>query len=267
MYSRELRRIGELPESKRGLGAVPVTVEHAAKLLLAGLCSRSQAQVPAVFASFWKMQPDPLYARVSLRVLDEVVQAKSFGQAVQALIEHGTEIQEQVGLNGLQLWLFLNGPSPEAVMRLVSADAPDHQNPIFKMRWSGTAAGKRPPPGSDIGFTYSSAMSEKTFAALARVVSDQVHGAVLESAWAMARQTALPSSLPPIGGTAEVAAAYCSLSVGKFMELVQRGLLPKPKVIDRMKRWDLEAVRIAFKALPDDDETPGDDTWSDVDAA
>ena len=78
----------------------------------------------------------------------------------------------------------------------------------------------------------------------------------------MARQTALPTSLVPIGATREVAAAYCSFSPSKFMDLVQRGLMPKPKRVDGMARWDLEEVRIAFKALPDEDDGPNE--WDEV---
>lgn len=80
----------------------------------------------------------------------------------------------------------------------------------------------------------------------------------------MARQTALPVSLPPIGATREVAAAFCSFSVGKFLDLVHRGMMPKPKRVDGMSRWDLEDVRIHFKALPADGvEEPADETWDD----
>lgn len=80
----------------------------------------------------------------------------------------------------------------------------------------------------------------------------------------MGRQTALPVSLPPIGGTREIAAAFCSFSVGKFMDLVHRGMMPKPKRIDGMLRWDLEDVRVAFKALPDEGgDEPPDETWDD----
>jgi hypothetical protein len=42
--------------------------------------------------------------------------------------------------------------------------------------------------------------------------------------------------------------------------------MPKPKRIDGMCRWDLEGVRLAFKALPDEND-PADASWSDVDAS
>jgi hypothetical protein len=78
----------------------------------------------------------------------------------------------------------------------------------------------------------------------------------------MARQTALPASLPPIGVSKEVAAAYVGLSPGKFQELVDRKLMPQPKRVGARLIWDLEEVREAFKALSADGEC--DDTWSDV---
>ena len=71
----------------------------------------------------------------------------------------------------------------------------------------------------------------------------------------MARQTALPTSLPPIGATREVAAAYLSLSPSKFMELVDRRLMPSPKRVDGRLIWDLEEVRLGFKALGTEDES------------
>ncbi len=77
----------------------------------------------------------------------------------------------------------------------------------------------------------------------------------------MGRQNDLPPSLRPIGATKEVAAAFCSFSTAKFMNLVERGLMPKPKRVDGMARWDLEEVRISFKALPsedDDEQNPWD---------
>ena len=78
----------------------------------------------------------------------------------------------------------------------------------------------------------------------------------------MAQQSALPASLAPIGATLPVAAAFCSFSPTKFMQLVERGLMPKPKRVDGMKRWDLEEVRIAFKALPEEDDAPNE--WDEV---
>lgn len=54
----------------------------------------------------------------------------------------------------------------------------------------------------------------------------------------MARQSSLPLSLAPIGVTRDVAAAFVSLSPGKFQELVERGVMPKPKRADGRLIWD-----------------------------
>ncbi|WP_018263424.1 hypothetical protein [Methylobacterium sp. WSM2598] len=80
----------------------------------------------------------------------------------------------------------------------------------------------------------------------------------------MARQHDLPPSLAPIGAGRETAAAYLSLSAGKFQDLVNRGLMPKPKRIDGRLIWDLEEVRLAFKSLPLEDETIEPNPWDDV---
>jgi hypothetical protein len=82
----------------------------------------------------------------------------------------------------------------------------------------------------------------------------------------MARQAALPLSLPPIGATLDVAAAFVSVSPAKFTDLVNRGLMPKPKRVDRRLIWDLEEVKVKFKALPSEADA-ADATWTDVDAA
>jgi len=56
------------------------------------------------------------------------------------------------------------------------------------------------------------------------------------------------------------AAAYLSLSPAKYMQLVERGLMPRPKRIDGRLICDLEEVRAAFKALPSDDDEQQQDT-------
>ena len=64
-----------------------------------------------------------------------------------------------------------------------------------------------------------------------------------------------------------VAAAYLPLSPSKFMELVARGIMPAPKRIDGRLICDLEDVRAAFKALPNEGEKKQlDTTWEDIDA-
>jgi hypothetical protein len=48
------------------------------------------------------------------------------------------------------------------------------------------------------------------------------------------------------------AAAYVGVGVNKFRDLVERGLMPTPKLIDGARRWDIEALDIYFGALPED---------------
>lgn len=70
------------------------------------------------------------------------------------------------------------------------------------------------------------------------------------------RQDVLPSSLPPIGLSREIAAAYIDVSPSKFDEMVRDGRMPKPKQIDARRVWNSERVRLAFIALPGDDDEP-----------
>jgi hypothetical protein len=48
------------------------------------------------------------------------------------------------------------------------------------------------------------------------------------------------------------AAAYVGVGVNKFRDLVARGLMPPPKLIDGARRWDVVALDIYVAALPDD---------------
>lgn len=65
---------------------------------------------------------------------------------------------------------------------------------------------------------------------------------------------------PPRAMKAERAAAYFDVSRTKFLELVDAGRLPRPKVIDGIRVWDRLALDAAFDDFPerDDDGTiPG----------
>jgi len=85
----------------------------------------------------------------------------------------------------------------------------------------------------------------------------------------MARQNALPPTLPPRLISREVAAAYVSVSPTKFDQMVIDGSMPKPKrLIGRRKAWDVRELDAAVDNLPDADNDNNDnDTWDDVDAA
>jgi predicted DNA-binding transcriptional regulator AlpA len=56
---------------------------------------------------------------------------------------------------------------------------------------------------------------------------------------------------PPRAMKAERAAAYLDMSRSKFLELVEAGRLPPPKIIDGMRVWDRLALDAAFNDFPD----------------
>ena len=76
------------------------------------------------------------------------------------------------------------------------------------------------------------------------------------------RQSALPRSLPPIGLSREVAAAYIDVSPTKFDELVKDGRMPRPKKIDGRRVWDRLKIERAFAALPGDEDGTEVDKWA-----
>jgi hypothetical protein len=49
------------------------------------------------------------------------------------------------------------------------------------------------------------------------------------------------------------AAGFVGVGVNKFRDLVARGLMPRPKLIDDRRVWDVDALDIYFSALPEDD--------------
>lgn len=64
------------------------------------------------------------------------------------------------------------------------------------------------------------------------------------------------------------AAIYLSLSPSFFRRLVDRGLMPRPRIAGKRRIWDIDELDVAFKALPKDDEPfEADremaDSWSD----
>ncbi len=83
----------------------------------------------------------------------------------------------------------------------------------------------------------------------------------------MARQTALPPTLPPRLIGREAAAAYLSLSPSKFDEMVDDGRMPQPRLLgSRRRAWDVHALDAAIDQLPLACED-SDATWRDIDAA
>ncbi len=67
--------------------------------------------------------------------------------------------------------------------------------------------------------------------------------------------------IEPIGLRLPQAAAFIGISPSKFLDLVERGRLPKPKSVDRVRVWDRRRLAEAFELLPGDDEVTG---WEDV---
>jgi excisionase family DNA binding protein len=55
-----------------------------------------------------------------------------------------------------------------------------------------------------------------------------------------------PISFAPRGLRAEQAAIYLGMGRSKFLELVEAGRLPKPKIVDGMRIWDRLALDSAF---------------------
>jgi hypothetical protein len=82
----------------------------------------------------------------------------------------------------------------------------------------------------------------------------------------MARQHALPPTLPPrlIGRAA--AAAYVSLAPNTFDLMVRDGRMPKPRILTTgRKAWDVRLLDQAIDELPFDGEDTGnnDSGWDD----
>lgn len=72
----------------------------------------------------------------------------------------------------------------------------------------------------------------------------------------------LPPSLPPIGLSRELAAAYIDVSPTKFDQMVKDGRMPKPKHIDSRRIWDRLKLEHAFGRLPGDDNDGEVDEWA-----
>ena len=84
----------------------------------------------------------------------------------------------------------------------------------------------------------------------------------------MARQVALPPTLPPRLVGREAAAAYLSVSPNTFDEMVRDGRMPPPKLLGgRRRAWDIRALDAAIDRLPIDRGRQIDASWRDIDAA
>jgi predicted DNA-binding transcriptional regulator AlpA len=81
----------------------------------------------------------------------------------------------------------------------------------------------------------------------------------------MPKQAALPPTLPPRLIGREAAAAYVCLSPNTIDDLVERKLMPRPRILgDKRKAWDVSELDAAADALPHDGEelVASDEGWT-----
>lgn len=61
------------------------------------------------------------------------------------------------------------------------------------------------------------------------------------------------------------AALYLGIGASKFRQLVNEGRMPRPRLIDRRRLWDIDDLDAAFRSLPIESGGAGDDDpWSRV---
>lgn len=81
----------------------------------------------------------------------------------------------------------------------------------------------------------------------------------------MTTRAAIAARLPVVFGLGRSeAAASVGVSATTFDAMVKTGAMPTPRRTGSRKIWDVDELRAAFKALPRDGESAGDDTWADV---
>jgi len=83
----------------------------------------------------------------------------------------------------------------------------------------------------------------------------------------MPPKAAIAPRMPIRRGLSESEAAiYVGLGATKFRELVKEGRMPKPRLIDRRRVWDIDDLDASFRSLPrEDGEFNAElDTWADL---
>ncbi len=60
------------------------------------------------------------------------------------------------------------------------------------------------------------------------------------------------------------AALYVGIGASKFRELVHAGRMPRPRILDTRRLWDVDDLDAAFKNLPLDGGAEQENSWSDV---
>lgn len=72
----------------------------------------------------------------------------------------------------------------------------------------------------------------------------------------MTARAVITERLPIIFGLPEPeAAAAIGISATKFRQMVDAGMMPRPRRAGSRVLWDVDELRAAFKALPRDGET------------
>lgn len=65
------------------------------------------------------------------------------------------------------------------------------------------------------------------------------------------------------GMPAPEAAAYLGLGESKFQQMVADGRMPKPRIADGKRLWDVDELDVAFKNLPREGGEQPANSWSD----
>jgi predicted DNA-binding transcriptional regulator AlpA len=81
----------------------------------------------------------------------------------------------------------------------------------------------------------------------------------------MPKQAALPPTLPPRLVGREAAAAYVCVSPNTFDQMIERKLMPRPRILgDKRRAWDVRELDAVADALPHDGEelAAADEGWT-----
>jgi predicted DNA-binding transcriptional regulator AlpA len=82
----------------------------------------------------------------------------------------------------------------------------------------------------------------------------------------MPKQAALPPTLAPRLISREASAAYICVSPNTFDDMVERKVMPKPRILgDRRRAWDVRELDAVADALPragDGEMVPSDEGWT-----
>lgn len=81
----------------------------------------------------------------------------------------------------------------------------------------------------------------------------------------MPRRADIAAQLPIVFGLDRLqAAAAIGVSATTFDQLVEGNLMPRPRMVNTRKVWDVDELRAAFKSLPRDGDPAGGSSWADV---